>query len=173
MRRISIFALTVLLLTPMLINATENDKTEETIEALSNDVTGTWSAINSGLANTQVYALAIDRINPSIIYAGTKGGVFKSTDGGGNWSAINSGLTNTHVGALAIDPQTPASLYAGTKEGVFKSVDRGGDWSAGGLTYGVEALAIDPQTPTPSMQGLGLVHRHRRGLEDVLHGACE
>ena len=60
MRRISIFVLAVLLLSPISINATERNETEITVEALSNDVTGTWSAINSGLTNTQVIALAID-----------------------------------------------------------------------------------------------------------------
>jgi hypothetical protein len=147
MRRKSIIVLAVLLLTPMLINATESDKTKETIEALSNDVTGTWSAINSGLTNKQVITLAIDPTNTSTLYAGTEGGVFKSTDWGGSWSAINSGLTNTHVWALAIDPTNTSTLYAGTEGGAFKSIDGGGSWSAinSGLTNThVWALAIDP-----------------------------
>src|SRR5262245_4958395 len=38
------------------------------------------------------YALAIDPRSPSTLYAGTKGGVFKSDDGGSHWSAINAGL---------------------------------------------------------------------------------
>ena len=59
-------------------------------------------------------ALAIDPATPATLYAGTYGGVFKSTDGGGNWHAVNTGLTDTPVRALAIDPATPATLYAGT-----------------------------------------------------------
>jgi len=147
-RRISIFVLALLLITPMLINATESDKTKETIEALPNDVTGTWSAINSGLTNTHVIVLAIDPSNPSTLYAGTEGGVFKSTDGGGSWSAINSGLTNTHVWALAIDPTNTSTLYAGTESGIFKSTDGGGHWSYCSLPYEVNALAIDPTNPS-------------------------
>ena len=74
-----------------------------------------WTAINTGLTNTYVYALAIDPQTPDTLYAGTDGGgVFKSTNGGTNWTAINTGLTNTYVSALAIDPQTPETLYAGT-----------------------------------------------------------
>ena len=53
-------------------------------------------------------------MTPTTLYAGTWGGVFKSTNGGGNWSAVNTGLTDTYVNALAIDPATPATLYAGT-----------------------------------------------------------
>ena len=78
-----------------------------------------------------IYALAIDPATPTTLYAGTGGGVFKSTNGGGNWSAVNTGLTNTNVYALAIDPATPTTLYAGTHDGgVFKSTNGGGNWSA-------------------------------------------
>jgi photosystem II stability/assembly factor-like uncharacterized protein len=153
MRRISIFVLALLLVTPMLINATESDRGG--IEALSNDETTTWTAINSGLTNTQVYALAIDPTNPNIIYAGTNGGVFKSTNWGGNWSAINSGLTDTHVWALAIDPSNTSTLYAGTGEGVFKSADGGGYWSTSSLTYYVYSLAIDPTNSGTLYAGTG------------------
>ena len=59
---------------------------------------GSWSAINAGLTNTDVQALAIDPTTPATLYAGTRGGgVFKSTNGGQSWSAINAGLTNTVV----------------------------------------------------------------------------
>ena len=54
-----------------------------------------WSAVNTGLTNTDVHTLAIDPATPTTLYAGTFGGVFKSTNGGGNWSAVNTGLTNT------------------------------------------------------------------------------
>ena len=52
-----------------------------------------WSAVNTGLTDTEVYALAIDPTTPATLYAGTYGGVFKSTNGGGDWSAVNTGLT--------------------------------------------------------------------------------
>jgi photosystem II stability/assembly factor-like uncharacterized protein len=78
-----------------------------------------------------IYALAIDPVTPTTLYAGTEnGGVFKSTNGGGNWSPVNTGLTDTIVRALAIDPVTPTTLYAGTYRGsVFKSTNGGGNWS--------------------------------------------
>jgi uncharacterized repeat protein (TIGR01451 family) len=84
----------------------------------STDGGATWSASYTGLANTDVIALAIDPQTPTTLYAGTNGaGVFKSTDGGTNWSDMNIGLTNPDVYALAIDPQTPTALYAGTRGG--------------------------------------------------------
>ena len=52
-------------------------------------------AVNTGLTNTDVLALAIDPATPATLYAGTGGGVFKSTNGGGEWGAVNTGLTAT------------------------------------------------------------------------------
>src|SRR5207245_2080938 len=92
-------------------------------------------------------ALTVDPQNPSTVYAGTDGGVFKSTNGGANWSAANSGLTATDVRALAVDPQNPSTVYAGG-DGVFKSTNGGATWNAansGLLGTGVAALAVDPQ----------------------------
>ena len=44
---------------------------------------GNWSAANTGLTFTDVFALAVDSVTPATLYAGTYGGgVFKSTNGG-------------------------------------------------------------------------------------------
>ena len=105
-----------------------------------------WAAINH-VTNLAVFALAIDPTNPSTLYAGTTGGVFKSTDMGVSRAAINH-VTNLAVFALAIDPTNPSTLYAGTTfGGVFKSTDMGASWAAinRGLTFhDVYALAVDP-----------------------------
>ena len=90
--------------------------------ALSHSQTVPVSAGNNiwtshGPEGGPVNALALDPVTPTTLYAGTGGGVFKSTDGGANWSAVNSGLTSTCVFALAIDPATPTTLYAGTGGG--------------------------------------------------------
>ena len=99
-----------------------------------------------------ISALAIDPLTPTTLYAGTPGGVFKSTDGGASWSA--SGLIKPSV--LAIDPLTSTTLYAGSG-GVFQSTDGGASWSASGRLApwpgAVAALAIDPLTPTTLYAG--------------------
>ena len=99
----------------------------------------------------------MDPSAPATLYAGTLGGVFKSTNAGGSWTAINTGLTGTGVSALVIDPFAPATLYAGTDtDGVFKSTNGGGNWSAmnTGLTAtSVRALAIDPSAPSTLYAG--------------------
>jgi photosystem II stability/assembly factor-like uncharacterized protein len=121
-------------------------------------------------------ALAIDPQNPKIVYAATRGGLFKSTDGAASWKLSNSGLPTPTVGfaasayavvSLAIDPQTPSTIYAGVRGaslplcsgmcnilvsgGIFKSTDSGATWSA--VNAGLEgewflgSLTIDPWNP--------------------------
>ena len=134
---------------------------------------GGWTSI--GPQGGAAYQIVTDPHDPSIVYAGTTVGVFKSTDGGYEWFASNAGLplpggfkdysaaNGPYVYALAIDPQNSNTLYAsityvnyyGVGEpfgpGVYRSDDSGGSWYAanGGINgVSVTALAIDAQTPT-------------------------
>ncbi|HEY7189415.1 MAG TPA: hypothetical protein VH436_22815, partial [Vicinamibacterales bacterium] len=52
--------------------------------------TAGWNPI--GPERGTAFAIAVDPQTPSTLYAGTKGGVFKSTDGGSEWSPVNAGL---------------------------------------------------------------------------------
>ena len=101
--------------------------------------------VNNGLTDGAVLSLAIDPTNTQVIYVGTDGGVFKSTNGGTSWSQINNGLTASYIDSLAIDPTTTQVIYAETLMGVCKSTDGGAHWTQSGLKCGeVNSLAIDP-----------------------------
>ncbi len=104
---------------------------------------------NVGPYGGGIRVLAINPQDTDTVYAGTYGGIFRSTNGGGTWNAVNTGLSNTAVYALAIDPMNPTKAYAGTfGGGVFKSTNGGGSWSTvntGLSNTTVYALAINPQ----------------------------
>jgi photosystem II stability/assembly factor-like uncharacterized protein len=103
--------------------------------------------------------LAIDPTSPATLFAGTRKGVFQSTDGGGNWNL--NGLATKNVNLLAIDPLRPHVVYASAAglgwsagfRGLFKSTDSGANWSPinNGLTEvldtraPVNALILDPE----------------------------
>src|SRR5216684_1281227 len=109
----------------------------------------TWT--NNGPEGGVVYSIAIDPSNASIVYAGTRAGIFKSTDGAGSWSLAIAGLEGSSGYALAIDAVTPNVLYAATfNRGVYKTVDGGASWSPinDGLIPYVISLGIDPTAPT-------------------------
>ncbi len=105
-----------------------------------------WAAVDNGLTNPSVFALVIDPVTPSTLYAGSVGdGVFRSSDGGDTWAAINTGLTDLLISDLAIDPLVPSTLYAGTfTGGVFRRRDGGDSWVA--INTG---LTLPPQTTEP------------------------
>jgi photosystem II stability/assembly factor-like uncharacterized protein len=87
-----------------------------------------WIAVNDGLTNLDVRALAV---NGSDLFAGTfGGGVFHSTDNGANWTAVNNGLTDLALNVLSF-VFIGSNLFAGTWQGgVFLSTNNGGDWTA-------------------------------------------
>ena len=80
-----------------------------------------WRAVNTGLTNRSVLALAIDPATPSTVYAGTSWGAFKSDDGGDCWTDVNTGLTDLGILTLVVDLSS-SKLYAGTfGGGVFST----------------------------------------------------
>jgi hypothetical protein len=113
---------------------------------------GSWVSI--GPDGGHVHDTQIDPSNPDTIYAGTRGGVFKSTDAGGTWTVMNNGLTCLNVQTLAVDPTDSDTVYAGMGPyssacgGVFKSTCGGCSWTLkdNGLpsSPNVRDLAVDP-----------------------------
>jgi photosystem II stability/assembly factor-like uncharacterized protein len=95
-----------------------------------------------------VAALAIDPVNPAIIYAATDtgGGVFKTADGAATWVRTLAAAPDLGTVALAIDPQHPSTVYASGRSGVYKTLDGGVTWTVmtSGLRSTAVALVIDP-----------------------------
>ncbi|MDD3638388.1 MAG: hypothetical protein PHN50_12410, partial [Bacteroidales bacterium] len=52
--------------------------------------------------------------NDTDAFAGTYGGVFRSTDNGESWTAVNNGLTNKAIYALVM---SGSNIFAGTGGG--------------------------------------------------------
>ena len=101
-----------------------------------------WTSVNSGLTNTNVFALAVSGTD---LFAGTNGGVFLSTDNGTSWNAVNTGLTDNYVRALAVSGTNLFAGTAGFSGGVFLSTDNGTNWtkkSSGLTSHIIHALAV-------------------------------
>lgn len=128
----------------------------------SNDNYGFGAATASNFGGTSVTGLVIHPTQPSIVYAGSGAGVFKSTNGGRTWTAMNNGLTSRSVIAIVIDPSTPSTLYAAVSgfndtRGIYKSTDGGGSWNRrvnGLIDSEPLSLAINPATPNTLYVGV-------------------
>jgi len=83
-----------------------------------------WTAINNGLNESFVYALAVSGTN---IFAGTNGGVFLSTNNGASWTTANNGLTSGYANTFAV---SGTNLFAGASGyGVYLSTNNGTSWT--------------------------------------------
>jgi len=84
-----------------------------------------------------VVTLGMDPARPSILYAGTSGGVYKSIDQAGHWEKVNNGLVPSdmvktsralNVTAILVDPYEPDIVYAATLVGMYKTTDGAQSW---------------------------------------------
>jgi photosystem II stability/assembly factor-like uncharacterized protein len=119
---------------------------------ISHDGGRTWS-VAEGLRGQSIRAFAQAPSNPSVLYAGTLEGVFRSRDAGGSWKLISPpGSHEIHnVESLAIDPVDPNVVYAGTWHLPWKTANGGKSWS--NIKRGVIddsdvfSIIIDPERP--------------------------
>ena len=88
------------------------------------------------LAEGFIWAIAIDPMHTSTVYAASFGGVWKSNNGGAAWKRV---LRHSAFN-VGIDPRRPGIVYAsGVKEwsktsrdSIYKTEDHGGTWRASG-----------------------------------------
>jgi photosystem II stability/assembly factor-like uncharacterized protein len=95
------------------------------------------------------------------VWIGTsKGGIFKSVDGGGSFHPVNAGLSDKNITSLefSVAPQKGSlRLYASTwTEGFYISDDGGQSWQkfVKGLT--TDPQADDPHFNAPHFKGVGI-----------------
>ncbi|MCA1636181.1 MAG: hypothetical protein LC802_21440 [Acidobacteria bacterium] len=73
----------------------------------TSDFGATWADLSgtnpaTKLPNTPTTALLVDPSNPSVIYAGTDIGVFRSISGGNTWETFNNGLPPVPVNSFSV-----------------------------------------------------------------------
>ena len=120
-----------------------------------------WTFLGPANIGGRVRSLAIDPVNPSIMFAGgVAGGLFRSVDRGASWTPVDDFMANLAVSTIVMQPGVPTTLYAGTGEGfynhdgirgagVFTSIDGGTTWTQLASTatpawFYVNRLAISP-----------------------------
>jgi photosystem II stability/assembly factor-like uncharacterized protein len=96
----------------------------------SSDAGATWSV--AGLSGEILRTVEQAPDAPEIFVAGTRGGVFRSTDSAESWQRISPAgdAELRNVDSVAIDPHDPRTIYAGTYHLPWKTTDAGNTWNA-------------------------------------------
>ena len=96
---------------------------------------GTWAG-----------SVAIDPADPSVFYAATRAGVYKSADGGATWSSASAGLADAATRSVAPEPMDPATVYASTPSGIYRSTTSGAEWTR--ILDGEGSVVVAPSAPS-------------------------
>lgn len=113
-----------------------------------------WTPI--GPDGGRIEDVAVHPRNGQVVYAATRGGVYKSTDGAATWRWSGRGLQSNGARDLAIAPSNPLVIYAATNGGVFVSRDGGETWRAPERRFQfliALSVAVDPRNARHAWAG--------------------
>jgi photosystem II stability/assembly factor-like uncharacterized protein len=92
----------------------------------------TWQPLTDNNAlRMQIYSIAIDPNNQSVVYAGTGENanvVIKSTDSGQTWFNLGSGPTG-FIRKILIHPTNSSIVFAAADNGLYRSTNGGTSWT--------------------------------------------
>jgi photosystem II stability/assembly factor-like uncharacterized protein len=107
----------------------------------------TW-CITTGWDVTEVLKVKVNPKNPSIVYAATAYGVFRSTNSGETWNKKNTGFFKPFVSDIVIDKSNTHRLFAASEDGLYESTDSGAGWKRVGLNgKGIRTIVQQPLSP--------------------------
>lgn len=111
-----------------------------------------WRRSQKGLKDTDVYTVAVDPMDPSVVYVGTEcsRGVYRSTDGGGDWDLIEGGPDEAwdiahYTMKLAVAGD--GVVHMSGRFGAARSTDRGGTWTTALPRRHFHGMGVSPSDP--------------------------
>lgn len=131
---------------------------------------GNWSICNPNVHVDQ-HCIEFNPKNPSEIYMGNDGGMYRSTDNGFNWASINNNYAVTAFYAMDIDESAENKQYGGSQDnGSWGSVDEQVNWSPfwGGDGFFCIVNPVDPKWVVFESQNGGNI-----GIRNVVTGEAQ
>ncbi|HZD05245.1 MAG TPA: hypothetical protein VE173_10015, partial [Longimicrobiales bacterium] len=134
----------------------------------SDDGGGSWRPLTDHECSLAMGSIAIDPVDPDIVYAATGEqhfsgdsyygcGVLRSIDGGLSWTRLGTSVFSgprggPRISRILVDPATAGTtastvLWAATSFGLYRSGDSGGSWTEVRDGYATD-LVLDPDDPS-------------------------
>jgi photosystem II stability/assembly factor-like uncharacterized protein len=123
----------------------------------SSDFGRTWSLVDKGMPlDSDVFSIAIDARNPSVIYSSACSGVYFSVNRAQSWTRMKLLPDRFAIRAqlIYIDPIDSHRIYSGTTEGLFVSNNDGREWvrlTPANVT--VNAIQVNPSNSNQILIG--------------------
>lgn len=118
----------------------------------SADQGDTWIGVAASVNLGEVLDLAVPQAMPTIAYAATRTGVFRSDDSGVTWSALD---VPGRAPFWAVLPATPDGrlVFVGGARGIVRSEDGGRCWQRVLSSEAIGTLAVGPDEPEHVIAG--------------------
>lgn len=137
-----------------------------------------WNVLTDNLGSISSGDIAIDPLNPNVLYYGTGelnysgdsqygDGLYKTTDAGATWTKISPAtFIGQYIGKLGINPQNTNIVYCAGNAGVFRSTNAGQNWE-NILFINCTSLIVNPQNPqivyASTGSGQSQIHKSTNG----------
>lgn len=158
-------------------------------QALRGALNTEWVTQGPFNIGARVNTIAVHPKDEKIMYLGfSRGGVFKTIDGGKNWVPIFDNQPYLSIGHIVIDEKNPNTVYVGTGDpnigyysaigdGIWKSTDAGKTWANIGLGAQsiISKIIIDPlnsNTLYAATMGIPFKKDNKRGLYKSTDGGA-
>ena len=135
---------------------------------------GNWTPLTDAECSVAMGSVALDPVNPTIVYAGTGEvfagdaytgcGVLRSTDAGATWQQLGAAVFAPATGAASISKMlvdaatagspTGSTVFAATSFGLYRSTTSGNAWTLV-LAGVVTDLVQDPSDPSTAYAAVG------------------
>ncbi len=153
------------------------------------DLGQSWTPIFDDVGTAAMGAVALDPLNPEIVYAGTgeANGSTSSYPGTGIYKSINGGLTWTHmgltesfhIGRIIVDPLNTDRIFVAAlgraygfnqERGVYRSLDGGTTWEQKLYVTDTTACVDIALYPSTNTVFAAMWHRYRLPSHKVMGG---
>ena len=121
---------------------------------------GPYKTPDSKVNSLALGDMAVATSSGNVVYLGTEGGIYRSSDGGRTWKVLSTTLPvkdSPLTSDIKVDPKNPNIIYFTVPNVVYKAENSGGKWISAQLSIDakVSRIAIDPKNPNVIYAGVG------------------